>query len=124
MVQDPVLFCPQFRSYTSHMFTQTFQNFHKKCGINSLTLWSIFMMDHSSNIIKTMSMILIFERLLLAFLLRGEPPCFHSSLNLFVSGSYLYIYDSSPVITLCKKLEPSSFSIQSWQQATCHRSCS
>jgi hypothetical protein len=89
LMQDPRVLRPQFGSCTSHTFTQTLQDFNIEFCINSLTGCNIFMMNNSTNIEKkTMSMVLIFERLLRAFLVRGEPGCFHSSLYLFVSGSY------------------------------------
>ena len=86
LMQDPRVLCLQFGSGTSHTFMQTLQDFNIEFCTKSLTFWNIFMMNNSTNIKKTMNMVLIFERPLRAFLVRGEPGCFHSSLSFLFQG--------------------------------------
>ena len=52
---------------------------------------------------KQISVGLIFDLLILAFFGRGELLVWHSELCHLVSGSYLKIHDSSPVMTCLKK---------------------
>jgi len=60
---------------------------------------------------KQVSMVLIFDLLILAFFGRGEMLVWHSELCHFVSGSYSKNHVSSPVMTCLKKIL--SFSMHS-----------
>ena len=90
-------------SHTCHPFPESFKDFPIKSLIDSLSLWHKFLVDDPLAVKKKqMSIDLILDLLILAFLGRGEFPVCHSRLWRFVSGSYSKIRDSSPVITRLK----------------------
>ena len=89
-------------SHTCHPFPESFKDFPIKRLIDSLSWWQKFLVDDLLTVKKTMSINLILDLLILAFLGWGEFAVWHSRLWRFVSGSYFKIYDSSPAITRLK----------------------
>ena len=90
-------------SHTCHPFPESFKDFPIKSLIDSLPWWHTFLVDDPLTVKKKqISVDLIFDLLILAYLGRGEFAVCHSRLWRFVSGSYSKINDSSPVITRLK----------------------
>jgi len=72
--------------------------------INSSALWQKFCVDNSIDIKKAISITLVYDLNILAFLGLGDNVLFHSRLCRLVRVSYSKIHDSSPVTTLFRKL--------------------
>jgi len=91
-------------SHTYHRFPKSFKDFPMNSLIDSLSWWHKFLVEDPLTFKKKkqMSIDLILNLLIFAFLGRGEFAVCHSRLWRFVSGSYSKIYDSSPVITRLK----------------------
>ena len=88
-------------SHTCHPFPESFKDFPIKSLIDILSLRHKFLGDDPLTI-KKVSIDLILNLLILAYLGQGEFAVCHSRLWRFVSGSYFKIHDSSPVITRLK----------------------
>ena len=104
MVQQPVSVLPHLRPFVPHIFRQSSQNLAVKISIDSLTRWNKLLMHNSPKIKKMISIELILLQTWRAFFGRGENGVFHWEDRCFVSGSLLYSHDSSPVMTLDRKL--------------------
>jgi len=91
-------------SHTCHPFPKSFKDSPIKSLIDSLSWWHRFLVDDPLTVKnkKHISIDLILDLLILAFLGRGEFAVCHPLLWRFVSGSYSKIHDSSPVITRLK----------------------
>ena len=97
MVQHPSA-CNAW-SHTCHPFPESFKDFPTKSLSDSLSWWHKFLVDDPMTVKKQMSIDLILDLLILAFLGRREFAVCHYRLRRFVSGSYSKLHDSSPVIT-------------------------
>ena len=86
MVQHPSA-CNSW-SHTCHPFPESYKDFPVKCLIDSLSWWHKFLVDDPLTVKKQMSINLILDLLILAFVGRGEFAVCHSRLWRFVSGSY------------------------------------
>jgi len=89
-------------SHTRHPFPESFKDFPTKSLIYSLFWWHKFLVDDPLTVKKQISVDLILDLLILAFLGRGEFAVCHSRLWPFVSWSYSKILYLSPVITELK----------------------
>ena len=89
-------------SHTCHPFPESFKEFPINSLIDSLSWWHKFLVDDPLTVKKKMSIDLILDLLILAFLGRGEFGVSHFRFWRFVSGLYSKIHDSSPVITRLK----------------------
>ena len=89
-------------SHTCHPFRESFKDFLIKSLIDSLSWWHKFLVEDPLLSKIQMSIDLILDLLILAFLGRGEFAVCHSRLWRFVSGSYSKIHHSSPGITRLK----------------------
>jgi len=118
VVQHPSAF--NAWSHTCHPFPESFKDFPIKSLIDSLYWWYKFLVDDSLTVRKKkqMSIDLILDLLILAFLRRREFAVCHSRIWRFVSGSYFKIHDSSHVITRLKH----SGSLSRWSRRPRHTS--
>ena len=90
-------------SRTCHHFPESFKDFSIKSLIDSLSCWHKFLVDDPLTFKKKqMSIDLILDLLILAFLGQGDFAVCYSRLWRLVSGSYSKIHNSSPVITILK----------------------
>ena len=104
-VQQPVSVLPYLRPFAPLIFPESFQNLTLESSIDSLTRWNKLHMHNYSNVRKIDQHIdLMLLRTWHTLFGRGEGGVFHCEDCCFVSRSYLYSHDSSPVMTLDRKL--------------------
>ena len=83
---------------------QTSQDVFVDLLINSLALWQEFCVDNFMTSKKAISIILVLDLNIIAFLVLGDNALFHSRFCRLMSGSYSKIHDSLPVTTLFRNL--------------------
>ena len=84
------------------LFLRLSRTSREKSLIDSVSWWHKFLVDDPLTVKNQMSIDLILDMLILAFLRRGEFAVCNSRIWNFVSGSYSKIHDSSRVITRLK----------------------
>jgi len=99
MMQLPVFCRPEVWSFAPNCITESAENLLIVLFCHCLSYRCVFVM-HNSMDIKEHSITLILLHTCRAFFGLGDSGCFHCDDCAFVSGSYLYTHDSSPVITV------------------------
>lgn len=99
MMQLPVFRRPEVWSFAPNCITESAENLLIVLFCHCLSYRCVFVM-HNSTDIKEHSITLILLRTCRAFFGLGDSGCFHCDDCAFVSGSYPYTHDSSPVITV------------------------